>query len=153
MLAQSLRPGSVPLLAGVLLLVTLVVPANVPAEDVRDFAGFYKVGEITDLGDQVTLPLTVRIFNYSGAEVIGARIILEDSLVPGEDRGSFAATVDLPDRESAAASDTFTVPRHEYEQWQEGAHPWLRLEFTDAAGTKQRAAVALAPMLIDEQEQ
>jgi len=132
-------------------LLLLVAPA-VPAKDGRDFAGFYKLGEITDLGDQVTVPLTLRVFNYSGADVIGAQIILEDRLL-GEDLGSFAAIVDLRDRESARVSDTYTVPRREYEQWQEGAHPRLRLEFTDAAGTTQRAAVELAPLLVDEEEQ
>lgn len=140
----------------VALLASLLLLASGPrtaAKDGRDFAGFYKLGDITDLGDQVSVPLTVRIHNYSDADVIGAKIILEDSLLPAEDLGTFAAIVDIRDRESARASEPFTVPRRLYDQWQEGVAPHLRLEFTDAAGTKQRAPVELGPMLVDEEVQ
>lgn len=135
-------------------LVVLLAAGGLLAEQGRDFAGFYKLGEdVTDLGEEVRVTLTVRIFNYSDADVIGAKIVLEGSLLPGEDLGSFAAIVDIRDRESVRVSEPFTVPRREYEQWQEGGSPRLRLEFTDAAGTKQRAPVELAPMLVDPEEQ
>jgi hypothetical protein len=123
------------------------------AADGRDFAGFCKLGEISDLGEEVSVPLTVRIHNYSDADVVAAEIILEDSLLPGEDLARFATVVDILDRESARASDTVTVPRREYEQWQQGASPQLRLQFTDSAGTTQRQPVELAPMLVDEEEE
>lgn len=140
--------------AGTLLLLILLGALALAAEDGRDFAGFYKVGEdVTDLGADIRVTLTVRIHNYSGADVIGAKIILEDSLLPGEDLGSFAAIVDIRDRESARASEPFTVPRRLYDEWQEGVPPHLRLEFTDASGPKQRAPVELAPMLVDEEVQ
>lgn len=141
----------------VALLASLLLLASGPrtaAEDGRDFAGFYQVGEdVTDLGEDVRVTLTVRIHNYSGADVIGAKIILEDSLLPAEDLGTFAAIVDIRYRESARASEPFTVPLRLYDQWQEGVPPHLRLEFTDAAGTKQRAPVELGPMLVDEEVQ
>ena len=44
------------------------------AKDGRDFAGFYDISDVTDLGEEVKLTLTVRVFNYSGTDVFGAKI-------------------------------------------------------------------------------
>lgn len=132
---------------------SLLLAVWAAAADGRDFAGFCKLGEITDLGEEVSVPLTVRIHNYSGADVVGAEIILEGSLLPGEDLASFATIVDIPDRESARASHTFTVPLREYEQWQQGGSPQLRLQFTDSEGTTQRRPIELSPMLVDVEEE
>lgn len=131
----------------------LLVALGAAAANGRDFAGFYQLGDIVDLGDQVSVPMNVQIYNYSGADVIAGQIVLEDSLPPGDDLGSFAAAVDIPDRGSVSASDTFTVPRAEYDRWQAGSSPRLRLDYTDAAGETHRAPVELVPMLVNEEGQ
>jgi hypothetical protein len=48
----------------------LLAPINPGrATDGRDFAGFYEVSNVTDLGDTVRVTLTVRVRNYSDADV------------------------------------------------------------------------------------
>ncbi len=107
-----------------LLCLLLLGAGLLSAEDVRDFAGLYMIGEITDLGDQVRVSLTVRVTNYSGADVVAATITLEDSLLPGQSCGTFLRLV---------------IPRREYDQWQSGPTPQLRIEFKNGAGqTVQR---------------
>ncbi len=137
---------------GILALVVLMAASLSPAKDGRDFAGFYELGEVTDLGEFVRVPLTVRVFNYSDADVVGAKITLEDSLLPGEDLGSFAQIVNIRDRESARVSDSFLVPRREYDRWQQGVPPHLRIEYKDANENQQRHMVGLVPMLVPEEE-
>jgi hypothetical protein len=39
-------------------------PAVVRGEDGRDFAGFYDVTDVVEAGGQVSLTLTVQVFNY-----------------------------------------------------------------------------------------
>lgn len=133
-----------------LAVLNLLVALGAPAENGRDFAGFYELGDAVDLGDQVAVHMTVRVYNYSGADVIDARIVLEDTLPMGDDLGSFAMTVDIPDYESVRATESFTVPRPEYDHWQAGEAPQLRLDYTDAAGNDHRAPVELMPMLVDD---
>lgn len=128
---------------------TILVPGRVLAADGRDFAGFYQTGEVTELGEHVEVELVVRVFNYSDADVLGASIVLEDSSLPGRALGSFLQTVDIRERESVRATSTFIIPRPEYERWQDGATPPLRLELADAAGTTRLAPIELAPMLFD----
>jgi hypothetical protein len=130
--------------AGMSLFLTALSVVWTAAADGRDFAGFCKLGEITGLGDEVSVPLTVRIHNYSGADVTSGEIVLENSLLPGAELARFPTIVDIPDGESAPASGTFTVPLPMYEEWQQGGTPQLRLEFTDAEGTPQRRPIELS---------
>ena len=121
-----------------------------PAKDGRDFAGFYAVNNVTDLGEEVRVTLTVRVYNYSDADVTGATITLEDSLLPDKTYGSFTL-VSIRDRESVRLSGDFTIPRREYDQWQEGDTPQLRIEFKDAAGNTVERLIELAPMPVEEE--
>ena len=122
------------------------------AKDGRDFAGFYDISETTDLGEQMKVTLTIRVFNYSGADVFGTKITLEDSLLTGEALGSFAALVDIKGKESVKVNDIFYVPQREYDQWQEGGTPRLRVDYKDSAGKDIRRPIELVPMLIPEEK-
>ena len=135
-----------------LLCLILLGASLLPAEDGRDFAGFYMLGEITDLGDQVRVPLTVRVTNYSGVDVVAATITLEDSLLLGQSYGTFLPPVDIRYRESARVSGFFVIPRREYERWQTGPTPQLRIEFKDATGQTVQRPVELFPMPFAEEE-
>ncbi len=128
---------------GILVSLILLVGSHAAAEQRWAFAGFYELGEVTDLGEEVQVPLTVRVFNYSDADVTGATITLEDWLLPGETYGSFPGTVDIRVGESRRLSDSFTVPWSLYEEWWEGSPPQLRIEFKDADGNIARGPIAL----------
>ncbi len=143
----------VPRTGALALLCLLLLGAGLlSAEDGRDFAGFYMLGEITDLGDQVRVPLTVRVTNYSGADVVAATITLEDSLLPGQSYGTFLPPVDIRYQESARVSGSFVIPRREYEQWQSGPTPQLRIEFKNAAGQTVQRMIELTFMPLGEEE-
>ena len=137
---------------GILVCLILLALGTVAAKDGRDFAGFYQVSEVVEFVEEFQVTLTVRVFNYSGAEVNDATIMLEDSFLPGEPYGSFITPVYFQDRESVRLSDRFTIPRREYEGWQEGRTPRLTIEFMDANGNTIRRPIELVPMLLGEGE-
>ena len=137
---------------GILACLILLAASLAPAKDGRDFAGFYEVSEVMRFVDEFQVTLTVRVFNYSDADVNDATITLEDSFLPGEPYGSFITPVYFQDRESVRLSDRFTIPRREYEGWQEGRTPRLTIEFMDADGNTLRRPVELAQMPLGKEE-
>ena len=129
----------------------LLVALAVPATDGRDFAGTYKLAEVTDLAQEVRVTLTVRVFNYSGADVNDATINLEDALFPDTVYGRFEH-VSIGDREGVRLEGVFIVARSEYDLWQVGSAPHLRIRFQDAAGKTVERLIELAPGRTDEEE-
>lgn len=121
------------------------------AKDGRDFAGFYAVSNVTDLGEEVRVTLTVRVWNFSDADVTDATITLEDYALPNATYGSFTH-VSIRDRESARLASDFTAPKREYERWENGGTPRMRVAYKDAAGKTVERMIELAPMLLDEEE-
>ncbi len=102
------------------------------AVDERDFAGFYELTNVVEDPHLVTFTFTVRIFNYSGEDVAGATVILEDSLFLDE-YGSFL-DVWIPDQGEIRLQGDLIIPREEYDFWQQGASPSLVVEFQDGDG-------------------
>jgi len=159
MLLSALRPMK-PLWArivpvGTLVAVTLVGIALVGiapalAVDGRDFAGSWRVENVTDLGDEVRLTLHLRVYNYSDADVVGGTILLTDRLAPGASYGSFLG-VDIRDRESVGLFSDVIIPRAEYDYWAIGGHPCLHIEFTDASADAVSRTIELHPMLPGEE--
>ncbi len=137
---------------GILACLILLAVSTAAAKDGRDFAGFYEVSEVVEFVEEFQVTLTVRVFNYSGTEVDDATIMLEDSFLPGEPYGSFITPVYFQDRASVRLSDRFTIPRREYEGWQEGRTPRLTIEFMDANGNTIRRPIELAQMPLGEKE-
>ncbi len=120
------------------------------AKDGPDFHGSYHIGEVSDLGEEVRVQLTFRIFNQSGADVVGATITLEDRMLPKKEHGSLSP-VDIRAGESERLSGWFTVPRREYEHWEKGAAPQLRIDCKDPSGKQARQRVPLVPMPVPEE--
>lgn len=149
-LALAAKPRRNTLAVVVLLSTLALVPAG-QATDGRDFAGFYEVSNVTDLGDTVRLTLTVRIFNYSDADLSGATITLQDSLQAATDYGSYPGSLSLADRESVRLTNEFTLPRTEYDRWQNGATPSLRIQHSDGAGNAVQRMIELAAGLAGEE--
>jgi hypothetical protein len=117
------------------------------AKDGRDFAGFYDLANVTDLGDSVQASFSVRVFNYSEADVSGATLTLQDSLSPEQSYGAFHA-VSIGQGQSVWLADLIiTVPHSEYERWQQGAPPSLRIDFVAAGGNAISPMVELSRLL------
>ncbi len=129
--------------AAMLALFALLVSPLALAANGRDFAGFYQYANVGEMGTQEQVTLSVRVFNYSGADIADARLILQDPLLRAT-YGGFIR-VSIQNGGSAPVSGNFTIPIAEYERWQVGSVPHLWIEFTDAAGNSVRRPVELVP--------
>jgi hypothetical protein len=125
-----------------LVLAIAAVPAQ--AKNGRDFAGYYDLAQVTDLGEAFQVNFSVRLFNFGDADVDGASLTLIDPLRPKKGYGAFQA-VSVRQRERVRLNDLIvTVPKREYERWRQGAAPALQIEFTAADGQTVRRRVELS---------
>lgn len=137
---------------GSFLLAVFVIPLVAVQGDGRDFAGFYGVADVQDLGEDVSLTLKLRVFNYSGVDLSDATLRLRGNLLVEESYGALTG-VWITSGDSVRLQGTFVLPRHEYEQWEKGATPHLRIEFSDATRRAREQALELTAMLLDEGEE
>jgi hypothetical protein len=124
------------------------------AKGAREFAGFYRVVQATNLDDHnVEVRISLRVFNYSEADVQDATI----SLVSWRPRAPGAAeawekeqpslqgvTLRVNERQVVPPLEgTFTVPAREYQQWLKGAGPHFVIDYQDASGKPQHRTIEL----------
>ena len=122
----------------------------VRAKDGRDFAGFYELSDVSESGSTCQLTFTVRVFNYSDADVNNATLVLQDPLVPRAVYATFTG-VEIRDRGNVRLSTQVTVPRREYESWLKGGSPALDVQYTSAEGKSLRRRVELSRMPVGEE--
>ena len=119
----------------------LLAAASVSAKNGRDFAGSYQILKATDQGLEVEVKLSLRVFNYSSANVADATISLQSSL-----RNPTFDGVTLNVNEHRIVPPlvgNFTVSARDYTAWMKGARPAFVIEFTDASGKVQRESIEL----------
>jgi hypothetical protein len=141
-----------------LVLLFASVAASLPAKGAREFAGFYRILQTTNQGNKVELKLSLRVINYTGADVKGATISLKSSLPHGvgddprdpeaaweKEQPTFTGvTLHFNEYKPVPPLEaTFTIPLRDYQQWMKGAKPNFVIEFTDAAGTTRHEAIEL----------
>ena len=130
----------------------VVLSAPLAAESNAEFVAHYSAQDAMQMGEDVRLTLKLRVFNQGEADVLGATLWLEDPAAPASNYGPFGIA-DLPARESLRLAGTFTVPRHEYESWRQGAKPSVRIRYTDAGGNPVENSVQVVAETIDGEEQ
>jgi hypothetical protein len=123
------------------------------AKGAREFAGFYRIVQATNQGDRVEVRISLRVFNYSDADVQDATISLESSLPhpPGaaeawekEQRTFQAVILRVNERQVLRPLEgTFIVPTREYQLWQKGAQPHFVIDYQDASGKPQHRVIEL----------
>ena len=111
----------------------------------RDFSGFYELSNVAEAPDEVSVTFTVRVFNHSDADVHDVTLTLEDPLLPDQEFGTLQSTF-IGSGGSIVLRGDFVLPAREYESWQKGVPPTLRIEFSTAAEASQRGRVELIPM-------
>ncbi len=129
---------------------TLVWSGTGRAADERDFVGTYAISNFTDGSSSVRFTLALRVFNYSGGDVSSASLVLQNSLSPGAENGSFPNTVSLADHEGTVINGDFTISREEYVSWQNGGKPSVRINYIDSNGNSISRLVELAEALAGE---
>jgi hypothetical protein len=107
----------------------------VRAENGRDFAGEYALSGIVESNGTVRAMLTVRIFNYSGQDIQGARLLLADAQTAIADNIGFA------NHARQVIRTTVTITSGEFVGWRNG--PVLMVEWRDSDGSVMRRPVEL----------
>lgn len=111
----------------------------------------YAISDVASNENEVSLILTIGLRNDSDQQLLNARLTLENADVPEENFdvdpdlvfGAFEI-FDLDARGSAHVSRTFVLPALEYDRWQQGNHPCVRLVFDDVeSGTTRRLTLPL----------
>ena len=129
--------------------------AMLPGEGGRDFAGQYSTTNIVQSGETVNATLAVRLFNYSGRDVSGARLFLLPD-APPRDEVLLAVNLDLAYRSHGVIRAEIVVPAREFERWKQGGQPRLALEIAGEDGLMRRQPVELmrdfVPARVPEEE-
>ncbi len=126
-----------------------VVPA-VQAIDGRDFAGRYQTANEVESGEDVFLTFETELFNYSGGEILGATVRLENPFGAEEPYASWLE-VNLPADDRVRLVTEATIPLREHDAWRQGAMPRLTVEWQDAEGLTRRMPVELMRDRLPEQ--
>lgn len=132
------------MLVGLLLCACLAALPAVRAENGRDFAGEYALSGIVESNGTVTAMLTVRIFNYSGHDIQGARLLLAGS------QTAIADNIDFANHARQVIRTPVTVSSREFARWRNG--PVLAVEWRDSDGSLARRPVELhrVPVMPEE---
>lgn len=93
------------------------------AKQGRDFAGTYQLSNISEAGNQVHVTITLKVFNYSGADIRNSGVALFSSDPNHEAIGAFPVVKLFSNSRSATLVQEFTVPKTEFQRWQQGVHP------------------------------
>jgi hypothetical protein len=119
----------------------------------REFAGFYRILQATNQEGRVEVRISLRVFNYSEADVTDATIRLASSLphAPGaaeaweKEQPTFQGVVlRVNERQVVPPLEaTFTVPAREYEQWLKGLGPQFVIDYQDASGKPRHRGIEL----------
>ena len=119
------------------------------ARDGRDFAGYYSFTGVTQQSNEVKLTLTVQVFNYSDADIKQASVVLHQSDPGMTVQGAFPPVKVFHNQSDLRLSQEFSVPREEYQRWQNGLVPRLMVHFMGANGIEQHRSIQLSrrPML------
>jgi hypothetical protein len=123
------------------------------AKGARQFAGFYRILQATNQDGRVEVRISLRVFNYSEADVQDATIRLVSSRPhpPGaaeaweKEQPAFqGVTLHVNERQVVPPLEgTFTVPAREYERWLKGAGPRFVIDYQDDSGEAHHQAIEL----------
>lgn len=119
------------------------------APEAHDISGTYSLRGITNAGENVTLTVAVRLHNYGEADFSNGKPELLSNLPGGKSHGNFES-VALGPHANVHLSQTFTIPRSEYEMWRKGAKLRVSISVKSADGTAVTRHIALVPVRAGE---
>jgi len=124
--------------------ITIVGAPAAYAENGRDFSARYDITNVSPVGaNQVSVTLSLRLQNHSGADIADAEVSLQDSVLAFKTLGVFPTHVSLANHSVANVSGTFLVPAPYVTQWRTGARPRVIVRFMSAQGRWSRRPVEL----------
>ncbi len=127
---------------GLVLLLAAATGAQTAGNEV---IGFYRVEQVTDLGNQVRVTLHIRLTNQSTSELSITQVALRDLGQPGKPAAS-AAWARLGPGEATSVDNQFVISRAEYGRWSRGARPALRVTIQNSQGRSLMRTISLLPL-------
>ncbi len=126
------------------LFASLVATPHGHAEDGRNFSGFYELSDVTDLGDTVSVTISLEIFNHRDAGVYDVILTVRTSTGPEADLFTMTSPF-IGSGESVLLSGDVVLPREEHKRWRQGISPMPYIDFSDVAGSRTTNLVELVP--------
>ena len=106
------------------------------AADGRDFAGYYALNNVSEVGDRVQLRMSVQLSNFSVGDLQSPVVALMHS-GPANTApiGSFPAIKQLKAGHDVILHQQFTLSKEEFQQWEtSGRGPRIVVLFRDSSG-------------------
>jgi len=101
----------------------------------RDFAGSYRISDVSQDGGKVSLTLSLTLHNFSGGEIQnGGVVLLGESTRPPSPVAAFPLIKDFPSYRDVTVSHGFTISAAEYARWAKGENPLLDFLKPDGKG-------------------
>ena len=134
--------------ARVLCLTALVlcVIATASATGGREFSASYQFTNISESHNVIQLTIILNLRNNSGASVRDGSVVLFSSEANPTLLGSFALIKTVQNYQLVTLSQTFSVPKSEYELWEQGHDPALRFVIEDSNGALRTQEIDLHRM-------
>jgi hypothetical protein len=105
------------------------------ADSARAFFGSYRLSNISKVGDNVDVTLSLTIHNPGVSDVRGGIVVVKDTQPHHSLIGSFAPIQSLPHSGQLTVTKTFTIPAAEYQRWKTGHDPMLEFLVPNGEGT------------------
>ena len=119
------------------------------ANDARQFVGHYQITNVSEDGNAVHLTMRLQVFNYSGHDIRRGAVALYTSDLTGQPIGGFMPIKLFRNTRSADITQQFTVPKQEYQRWQEGGvRPALFFLYNDASGKTLKRSITAARAIL-----
>lgn len=122
---------------------TVCLVQTAPAKQGRGLSGIYQISSVTETSRGVHLTISLTLRNNSGADISDSGVILLTSEPDPSALGTFSGMKILSNNESVTMSQTFTVPKEEYEGWEKGRNPALKLLVQDSNGALMTEGIDL----------
>ena len=133
------RPRLLTLILGTLLLPPLLHPSRAAGSD---FTGRYECTEVVESGEIVSMTFSLSVVSHRSEEIAGATLRLLDASDAGVVYAEFPA-LNLSEGVDVPLMASVTLERSEWDRWQSGAPPRVRIEAFASDGTDQSAMVDL----------
>jgi len=113
------------------------------AKEGRDFAASYQLADVTESGNVIHLTITLNLRNNSGASIRNGSVVLFSSDANPTLLGSFALLKIVQSSQLVTMSQTFSIPKSEYQLWEQGRNPAFRFVLEDVNGALRTLEIDL----------
>jgi len=138
--------------AGVFALFASAVLFTAPAgaKDGRDFGGHYNLTKVIDKEGQVELTLALQLYNYSGADLKQAVIMLREAAPRPGVLGSFPPIKLWRNGKDVVVRRQVTIPRADFERWSTRVQPAVFVRYSQNGRAVERwAQLSRSPLILE----